>query len=72
MECLINDAIEKYTEKIFRKLNNIEMNLDSMNKKIDKNIIMVEKLERDILEINIKLDKQNNPTTYLSKMEEVD
>ena len=72
MECLIQNAIEPHMERIYKKLADLDRKLEQINKKMEK----MDKLEDDILALNMKLDRQDKLATISdcnrSTMEDVD
>jgi low affinity Fe/Cu permease len=68
MDCLIQNAIEPHMERIYRKLVELERKIDNINKKIEK----IDKIDNDLLGLDMKIDKLANPANYKSTMEDVD
>lgn len=71
MECLINDAIERFSDKLFRKLVEMERKLESLHKKVDNQNEKIEKLERHLLEISIIVSGSHSKSSN-SRMEDLD
>ena len=73
MEYLINDAIERFSDKLFRKLIDIERKLESLNKKLENQNEKIEKLERNMLEVSIIVSGSHlSSNTSSSRMEDID